>query len=314
MIKFTSVSKYFSPEAYAVDNLTFEIKPGEMVLLTGPSGSGKTTIMRLLTREYTATSGEIFFADKNLNELKKSEVHQHKRKIGVIFQDYKLLPELNIWENIALPLSIIGKKQEEIESRVTDLLTLVSLTEKAYLFPKQLSGGEAQRISIARALSTGPAIIFADEPTGNLDLETSLEIGRLLKKINSFGTTLILATHDQGIIGLFNEARNITLEKGKLKKDTGSKKTEKVKKVNSESKEAGLGHGETKEGTQGLKVKKDVKKDNLEEKHEAKEEKNDAKQNKSDIKVEKHDDKEEKEKTKTNDKQKIDSKKPKTKS
>lgn len=306
MIKFTSVSKYFSPEVYAVDNLTFEIEPGEMVLLTGPSGSGKTTIMRLLTRDYSATSGEIFFADKNLNELKKSEVHQHKRKIGVIFQDYKLLPELNIWENIALPLSIIGKKQEEIESRVTDLLTLVSLTEKAYLFPKQLSGGEAQRISIARALSTGPAIIFADEPTGNLDLETSLEIGRLLQKINSFGTTLILATHDQGIISLFKDARNISLEKGKLKKDTGSKKTDKVKKVNFEEREAGLGHGEAKEANPGHKVKK------VEEKREVKSEKNDSKNDKSEIKVEKHEDK--KEKSKDNDKQKIDSKKQKTKS
>jgi len=306
MIKFTSVSKYFSPEVYAVDNLTFEIEPGEMVLLTGPSGSGKTTIMRLLTRDYSATSGEIFFADKNLNELKKSEVHQHKRKIGVIFQDYKLLPELNIWENIALPLSIIGKKQEEIESRVTDLLTLVSLTEKAYLFPKQLSGGEAQRISIARALSTGPAIIFADEPTGNLDLETSLEIGRLLQKINSFGTTLILATHDQGIISLFKDARNISLEKGKLKKDTGSKKTDKVKKVNFEEREAGLSHSEAKEANLGHKVKK------VEEKREVKSEKNDSKNDKSEIKVEKHEDK--KEKSKDNDKQKIDSKKQKTKS
>lgn len=224
MIKFTSVSKYFPPDSYAIDDVSFDIDAGELVLLTGPSGSGKTTIMKLLTRECQATSGNIFFADKNLNEVKQSQIHEHKRKIGVVFQDYKLLPELNIWENIALPLSIMNKKQDEIERRVTDLLTLISLIDKAFLFPKQLSGGEAQKISIARALSTGPTIVFADEPTGNLDRETSLEIGKLFQKINSLGTTIILATHDHDIMELLKDARQIDLEKGKIKRDTKPKK------------------------------------------------------------------------------------------
>jgi len=223
MIKFTSVSKYFPPDSYAIDDVSFDIDAGELVLLTGPSGSGKTTIMKLLTRECQATSGNIFFADKNLNEVKQSQIHEHKRKIGVVFQDYKLLPELNIWENIALPLSIMSKKQDEIERRVTDLLTLISLIDKAFLFPKQLSGGEAQKISIARALSTGPTIVFADEPTGNLDRETSLEIGKLFQKINSLGTTIILATHDHDIMELLKDARQIDLEKGKIKRDTKPK-------------------------------------------------------------------------------------------
>ncbi|MCB9813020.1 MAG: ATP-binding cassette domain-containing protein [Pseudomonadales bacterium] len=220
MIKFSSVSKYFPPDTFAISDISFEVEPGELVLLTGPSGSGKTTIMRLLTREYIATKGDVIFADIDLNKVKNSKVHEIRRKIGVIFQDYLLLPELNIWENIALPLSIIGKPQAEIEQRVTDLLTLVSLTDKAFLFPKQLSGGEAQRISIARALSTAPEIVFADEPTGNLDRETSLEIGKLIRKINSFGTTVIFATHDHDIMDLLKDIRHIELDKGKIVRDS----------------------------------------------------------------------------------------------
>ncbi len=239
MIKFISVTKQFPPNTIAVSDLSFEIESGELVLLTGPSGCGKTTIMKLLTREYLANQGQVIFTKNfyedldqeeiDIKEIKESKLHKHKRKIGVVFQDYKLLPELNVWENIALPLAIIGKSQTEIEQRVTDLLTLVSLTDKALLFPKQLSGGEAQRISIARALSTGPTLIFADEPTGNLDKETSLEIAKLINKINSLGTTIILATHDHDVIDLLNKARHISLEKGKVKLDTKQKKN-KLKK------------------------------------------------------------------------------------
>ena len=270
MIKFTSVSKYFPPDSYAVNDISFDIDDGELVLLTGPSGSGKTTIMKLLTREHLATSGDIFFADKNINEIKQSQIHEHKRKIGVIFQDYKLLPELNIWENIALPLSIIGKKQEEIEQRVTDLLTLISLTDKAFLFPKQLSGGEAQRISIARALSTGPTIIFADEPTGNLDRETALEIGKLLQKINSFGTTIILATHDHDIMELFKGVRQIELEKGKIKKDTKPKKESKPDVKSKSDVESKPDVDDNKKIKSKLKETKDYKLKNTDKKNKTK--------------------------------------------
>lgn len=240
MIVFSCVNKQFFPDSYALKDVSFEVHAGDLVLLTGPSGSGKTTIMRLLTKEHTPTSGEIIFQNKNLDEVRNSKIHEHRRKIGVVFQDYKLIPELNIWENIALPLLIIGKAQSEIEERVTDLLELVSLTDKAFHFPKQLSGGEAQRISIARALSTAPAIIFADEPTGNLDKENSIQIARLLTKINQLGTTVLFATHDRDVIELLEIDRHISLENGSLiqnivkktqnsTKDT-QKESEKVKK------------------------------------------------------------------------------------
>jgi cell division transport system ATP-binding protein len=156
--------------------------------------------MRLLIREYVPTQGKIVFENQPLHKLKNREVPLHRRKIGVVFQDYKLIEELNVWENIALPLYIRRKPQQEIEERITDLLKLVELPHKALMFPKQLSGGEAQRISIARALATGPRVIFADEPTGNLDEITGKHIIQLLKKINQLGTTLLVATHDPTVM------------------------------------------------------------------------------------------------------------------
>lgn len=231
MIKFQNVSKSFGGGSFALQEVSFEISPGELVVLTGPSGSGKTTIMRLLTREYEPTSGEIFLGDMPVHSLRQSKFHQLRRKVGVVFQDYLLLPELNVWENIALPLSIVGQKQSEIENRVTDLLKLVKLTDKAQLFPRQLSGGEAQRISIARALAIGPEVIFADEPTGNLDHEASLAIARLLKKIQELGTTVIFATHDLKVLeSLMVDERMLTLDQGHLAVDTKSAKSVKSSK------------------------------------------------------------------------------------
>lgn len=231
MITFDSVSKSFGDEGFALQHISFTIERGELVVLTGPSGSGKTTLMRLLTREYTPTEGEIYFEDQPISEIKKSRVHLHRRKIGVVFQDYKLIPDLNVWENIALSLNIIGQKEDEIEQRVTDLLHLINLGEKAFLFPSQLSGGEAQRVSIARALATAPDLIFADEPTGNLDAETSASIARLLQKINKLGTTVMICTHDVGVLDLLVKERHMRLEQGQLVKDTGThhKKTKETK-------------------------------------------------------------------------------------
>lgn len=222
-IIFDAVTKQFGPDSMALAAVSFVIDAGELVLITGPSGSGKTTLMRLLIREYTPESGEVYWGDQALSELRSGQVPYHRRQIGVVFQDYKLLPELNIWENIALPLSIIGKDQEETESRVTDLLKLVGLVDKAYAFPSQLSGGEAQRVSIARALATGPSVIFADEPTGNLDPVASLEIVRLLRQINKLGTTVILATHDSVVLEFLKDERRIALAKGNLEKDSAPK-------------------------------------------------------------------------------------------
>lgn len=240
MIVFSSVSKSFADKPTAIFDLNLEINDGDLLVITGPSGAGKTTLMKLLIREYLPTSGEITFENSPLSKYKNSELPNLRRKIGVVFQDYKLIEDMNIWENIALPLYICGKKDEEIESRVTDLLNLIGLADKALLFPRQLSGGEAQRVSIARALATAPKVIFADEPTGNLDKEATLKITRLLKKINELGTTLLFATHDQLVLDELGDKKIIHLEKKApeeneedvvAKKDEPEKKDEEREKV-----------------------------------------------------------------------------------
>ncbi|MGD9129303.1 MAG: ATP-binding cassette domain-containing protein [Candidatus Woesebacteria bacterium] len=276
MIRFSDVSKQFPNGTIAIQDVDFAVDPGELVLITGPSGSGKTTLMKLLIREYLPSSGEIIFLDQAVQELKKSQIPHHRRKIGVVFQDYKLIPDLNVWENIALPLYIIGKSQSEIETRVTDLLKLVSLTDKALVFPNQLSGGEAQRISIARALATGPKLIFADEPTGNLDPDTSQGIIKILKKINDLGTTLLLATHDSVVLDSLNKYRKISLDQGQKVKDTADKaklkiKAKKVLDLNSDD-EHEPAKKEDKEEAQ-LESKKEAKKDDEQSSKTEKEEK-----------------------------------------
>jgi len=230
MLVFQSVTKSFPNGQSALTNINFEIPKSDFAFITGPSGAGKTTLMRLITKATEPTTGQITFNNQALNNLKNNQLWQHRRQVGVVFQDYKLLPELNAWENIALSLEILGQKQAEIDKRVSDLLKLVELSAKAELFPSQLSGGEAQRVSIARALASAPFIIFADEPTGNLDPQSSLHIVNLLKKINELGTTILMATHDQTLLDSFKNERRLHLEKGKLVSDTG-KKT-KPKKAN----------------------------------------------------------------------------------
>jgi len=224
IIKFDTVSKEFSPESFGVREVSFEVEPGELLFITGRSGSGKTTLMRLLTKEYTPTSGDIFFHDEALSDIPPNIIHNHRRKIGVVFQDYRLISDMNVWENVALPLYVIGKREAEVELRVTDLLNLIKLPDKADQFPSQLSGGEAQRVSIARSLAMGPEVIFADEPTGNLDPETSKAISHLLRKINELGTTVLIATHDQDVMSEHKDLRQIILENGRLIKDTGKRK------------------------------------------------------------------------------------------
>lgn len=236
MIIFNSVTKHFGPDTQpALQDVSFEVDPGELVLVTGHSGSGKTTLMKLMTKEYLPSEGEIFFEDVPLSSIKSSQTYQIRRKIGVVFQDYRLLNELTVWENISLALSIIHTHEQEIEQRVTDLLDLTGLMDKAFLFPQQLSGGEAQRVSIARALSTAPKVIFADEPTGNLDEDTSRSIVQLLKKINELGTTVFITTHDVTVKSMLEGERNMKLEKGRLVEDSGGhkkkQKTETKKKT-----------------------------------------------------------------------------------
>ncbi len=295
MIVFKTVSKSFADKPTAISNLNLEINQGDLVVITGPSGAGKTTLMKLLIGEYLPSEGEIVFENWQLSQIKNSEIPTLRRQIGVVFQDYKLIEDMNVWENIALPLYISGKKDEEIESRVTDLLNLIGLADKALFFPRQLSGGEAQRVSIARALAIAPKVIFADEPTGNLDKEATLKITRLLKKINELGTTLLFATHDQLVIDELKNHRIVHLEKPventnpaetakqvetnrdeerekvkakqvKLEKELSEKKENKDKTTKQAKDEQKSSH---KLSLPKLKLKLNLKKSKKEEKHES---------------------------------------------
>jgi len=232
MIIFSDVSKSFGDQETAIKHFSLEIKDGDFLVITGPSGTGKTTLMKLLIKEYEPTSGEIEVDGEKYSQLKKSRIPELRRKIGVVFQDYKLIKEMNVWENIALPIYIQGKKDREVEERVTDLLNLVNLADKALFFPRQLSGGEAQRVSIARALACGPKIIFADEPTGNLDTQATLAITRLLKKINELGTTVLFATHDELVLKELAKEKIAKLEKKTAQpEETNEEEAEQVKEI-----------------------------------------------------------------------------------
>lgn len=213
MVSFVNVKKSFGSQV-VFDELSFSVNPGEFVFVIGKSGSGKTTLMRMLTQQVAPDEGTIIVEDVEIGKLRRKDVEDLRRKIGVIYQDYKLLSERTVGENIALGLEIIGKPKAEIDSRVSDLLNLIGLPEKGNVFPTQLSGGEAQRVCIARALATAPRMLFADEPTGNLDEETAHSIVRLLSKINELGTTVLMATHNQSLVDRLDK-RTIILEKGK---------------------------------------------------------------------------------------------------
>jgi len=218
MIKFQSITKIYPPNTVALENISFEVKPKEFVSIVGKSGGGKTTLLRLLLAEEKPTKGRVFFDGVDVHKIKKSKYYFLRRRIGVIFQDYKLLPTKTAYENIAYVMEVMGKSEEEITRSVPQVLEIVGLTEKANNFPAQLSGGEKQRVAIARALIHRPDVILADEPTGNLDPYNSSEIIRLLMKINEMGTIVILATHDKEIINSLKK-RVITLEDGKIIRD-----------------------------------------------------------------------------------------------
>ncbi len=229
MIVFDHVTKLFPTGQTALDDVSFQIDNGEFIYIVGESGAGKTTLMRLLTKEYVPTQGVILFNDINLQDIKKHHIPVLRREIGVVFQDYKLLFERTVAENIALAFEIMGEKPADAHTKVLELLELVGLSEKADFFPKQLSGGEAQRVSIARSLATNPKLLFADEPTGNLDFETGESIVKLFESINKLGTTILMATHNLDLLKK-NKKREIHLHKGKIVKDTGKKEEHPDKK------------------------------------------------------------------------------------
>lgn len=217
MITFDKVTKKFG-EIVALEDASFKIDKGEFVFLTGPSGAGKTTIIRLITGEYLPTSGTIEAVLTKINEISKRKIYLWRRKIGVIFQDYKLFNDRTIFENISVPLSFYKFTSGEIEEKVGKVLELVGLQERKNLFPAQLAGGELQRTCLARAIVTAPEILLADEPTGNLDPKTAREMVKLFEEINKKGTTIIMATHNQSIVDIF-KTRVIELDRGKIVRD-----------------------------------------------------------------------------------------------
>ncbi|PIP25046.1 MAG: cell division ATP-binding protein FtsE [Candidatus Nealsonbacteria bacterium CG23_combo_of_CG06-09_8_20_14_all_36_12] len=218
MIRLQNITKIYSPGITALENISFEINKKEFVSIVGRSGAGKTTLIRLLLAEEKPTKGRIFFDGQDVHKIKKSKLPDLRRKIGVVFQDYKLLPQKTAWENITYALEVIGASDEEIKKDVSQVLEIVGLTARAENFPHELSGGEKQRVAIARALIHRPCAILADEPTGNLDPYHTGEIINLLLKINNLGTTVILATHDKEIINALDK-RVITLEGGRIIRD-----------------------------------------------------------------------------------------------
>ncbi len=217
MITFDKVTHKFG-NIVALEDVSFQIDKGEFVFLTGHSGAGKTSIIRLLLGEYLPTTGEIEANGEKVNKIKRSKLYLWRRKIGVVFQDYKLFPERTIAENVSLPLQIQKVKSSEIAEKVGKVLALVGLSERVNLFPAQLAGGELQRACLARAVITNPDILLADEPTGNLDPKNAEEMLALFSEINAKGTTILMATHNRDIVDAF-KARVIELEKGKVIRD-----------------------------------------------------------------------------------------------
>ncbi|MEK7195417.1 MAG: cell division ATP-binding protein FtsE [Patescibacteria group bacterium] len=218
MITFQSVSKIYNSHSVALDDVTFEITPGEFVSFTGRSGAGKSTIIKLLIGEDKPTKGRIFFSQYEVNKLSDNELPAFRRHIGVIFQDFRLLPTKNAYENVAFALEVSGRPQKEIQELVPQVLDMVGLGDKFKNLPHELSGGEKQRVAIARAMIHRPEVIIADEPTGNLDPLNTYEIISLLEKINQLGTTVILASHEKEVINAL-EKRVITLDRGKIIRD-----------------------------------------------------------------------------------------------
>lgn len=218
MIEFKNVVKDYGNDVLGVDHLSIKINQGEFVYVVGPSGAGKSTFVKLMYHEIGVTSGEIQVNDYNVSTITNKEVPFLRRELGVVFQDFKLLPRLTIFENIAYALQVIEKKSEDVEKRVNEVLAEVGLTDKSQSFPNEISGGEQQRVAIARAIANHPGILIADEPTGNLDPETSEGIMRILEKINLDGTTIVMATHNSNMV---NEHKHRVLEisAGKIIRD-----------------------------------------------------------------------------------------------
>src|SRR3989344_6812571 len=218
MILFESVTKKYGPRITAVNEVNFKVGDGEFIFLIGPSGAGKTTVLRLLNREIMPTVGSVFIDDWEVNKLPKSKLPYLRRKVGFVFQDFKLLTDRTVGENIAVSLEILNKNRQEIDKRINQVLNIVRLEDKINYFPRQLSLGEQQRIAIGRAIAGEAKVLLADEPTGNLDPKTSWEILKIINKINKEGTTVLMASHNVDIVNSLKK-RVIALNKGQLVRD-----------------------------------------------------------------------------------------------
>lgn len=218
MIKMNLVSKKFKNGVSALDRISLEVKKGEFLFLVGPSGAGKSTLIKLLLKEENVSAGSIEVDGKDVTDLHKRRIPYLRRKMGVVFQDFRLLPNKTVYENVAFAMEITEASQREIRKQVPMILSVVGLSDKQKAYPDQLSGGEQQRVSIARAIVNDPPILIADEPTGNLDPVNSWEIMKILKAINRRGTTVLMATHDREIVDIMQQ-RVVALEKGKVVRD-----------------------------------------------------------------------------------------------
>ncbi len=218
VIEFDDVSKHYGTGNVGLDGASFTIHPGEFVFLVGSTGSGKSTIMRLLIKEYEPTAGRIAVAGRDLSQIKRKQVPHYRRNIGMVFQDFKLLPNRTVTDNVAYALQVTGSGRREIREKVPDILRLTGLSTKLHNYPDQLSGGEQQRVAVARAFVNHPPLLLADEPTGNLDPETSIGIMQLLYRINRTGTTVVVATHDHNMVDRMRR-RVIEVSKGRVIRD-----------------------------------------------------------------------------------------------
>jgi cell division transport system ATP-binding protein len=218
MISLQRVTKTYPKGVTALEDVSIEVEKGEFVFVVGPSGSGKSTMIRLLMKEEEATGGEVYVAGKNLAKVSSFKIPHLRRNIGTVFQDYKLLSDKTVFGNVGFALEVIGKPKHVIDKRVPEILEYVGLGDKLNSYPDELSGGEQQRVSIARACVNRPLVLLADEPTGNLDPNTSVDIMRLLDKVNRIGTTVLMATHDQAIVDAMRK-RVIELDKGHVIRD-----------------------------------------------------------------------------------------------
>jgi cell division transport system ATP-binding protein len=223
MILFDRVSKIYADDSVALEDVSFSIEPHEFVSIVGPSGAGKTTLLKLFLAEERPSSGAVLYNETDVHELRRKDIDDFRRQVGMIFQDFRLLPGKTVYENIAFAMEVAGRSDEEIEQDVPHVLELVDLMPKVWNFPGELSGGEKQRVAIARALVNEPDIIIADEPTGNLDPVNTYDVVQILKKINDLGTTVILTTHNKGIIDSLGR-RVIALDRGRVVRDDQSGK------------------------------------------------------------------------------------------